>query len=86
MNMNNLVDDAASEIKNSISSSLTDSDVENIKQIIQDKLSKAVNLSSDSCTSAVVMCCGPESDLTHKIEQEVKMAQNALIANLNSMR
>ena len=55
-------------------------------KIIRRTLIRAVNQATESCTSAAVVCCGPEADLAHKIAEEADRAQYALIANLTSMR
>jgi len=57
-----------------------------IEKIVEDLVVQAIDLSSEHYHSKVVMCCGPEADLAHKIAHEVKQSQAALIANLMSLR
>lgn len=86
MSLNKLSEDIVSEIKNTISTPLPDSDISTISKIIDKALVDTVNKSTECCTQAVVMCCGPEADLAHKIAHEVDLAQRVLITNLMSMR
>lgn len=41
---------------------------------------------TESHKSTVVACCGPEADMAHKLQHEMIKSQDALIANLSSMR
>ena len=86
MTLKSLADDALEQIGETVSASLTESETVAISKIIEDTLIKAVNQSTKSCTTAAVICCGPEADLAHKISEEVNLAKHALIANLMSMR
>ena len=86
MSLNKLSEDVMSQIKKSISTPLSDSDMSALSEIIEKALVETVNKSTECCTQAVVMCCGPEADLAHKISHEVDQAQQVLITNLMSMR
>lgn len=86
MKIKRLTEKTIAQIKDSVSSPLSDSDITALSRIIEGALVDAVVHSTKSCSSAAVTACGPESDLAHKIAQEVKLAQNALIENLKSMR
>ena len=86
MPLKNLADDAVIQISQAVSGPISDAETHVISKIIEQALIKAVNQASEQCTSAAVVCCGPEADLAHKIAEEVDRAQYALIANLTSMR
>ena len=86
MSLKTLADAAVTQIANTVSASLTDEETAAIEKIIEGALAKAVNQSMKSCTTAAVTICGPDADIAHKISEEVDRAQNALIANLMSMR
>ncbi len=86
MSVNSLAEDVVSQIKNNLSSPLTESEILALSEIIDKALVAAVNQSTERYTQAVTRCCGPEADLAHKIAHEVDLTQKALIANLNSLR
>ncbi len=86
MNIKKLVDESVDEISNAITSNLSDSEKLEVRKIVQAMMTKTIKATSNSCTSAVVLCCGPEADLAHKIEHELKISQKVLIANLIGMR
>ena len=83
MATNSLAEDVVSQIKKNVSNPLTEPEILAISEIIDKALAAAVNQSTECCTRAVTVCCGPEADLAHKISHEVGLAQKALIANLN---
>lgn len=86
MSLKTLADDAVMQISKAIPGRISEAETEVISRIVEHTLIKAVNQASENCTSAAVVCCGPEADLAHKIAEEVDRAQYALIANLVSMR
>lgn len=86
MALKKLADNAVTQIGKTVSKPLTKSETAAIARIIEEALVKAVNQATKSCTTAAVVCVGPEADMAHKIAEEVDRAQNALIANLQSMR
>jgi len=86
MSLKSLADEAVAQISKTASHPFTEPETEVVSKIIENALIRAVNQASEKCTSAAVICCGPEADLAHKIAEEVDRAQYALIANLTSMR
>ena len=86
MSLKTLVDNAVKEIGKAVSTPLTESETANISRIIEKAMIEAVRHSSKSYTTAVVVCCGPEADLAHKIREEMDRAQHVLITNLMAMR
>ena len=86
MNLRRLADDAVVRIGKSVSASLTEQENAAISKIIEDTLVRVVGETTQSCSEAAVVCCGPEADMAHKIAAEVDRARRALIANLMSMR
>lgn len=86
MSIQRLTQDALKQITETISTELSSKETEAIAKILEDKMVEAVKHSSKSCATAAATACGAESDMAHKIAREVKLAQNALIANLKSMR
>ena len=86
MSLRSLADEAVREILGAVSNPLSKGEAEAVAKIIRHTLIRAVNQATERCTSAAVVCCGPEADLAHKIAEEADRAQYALIANLTSMR
>ncbi len=65
---------------------LSDQERAEILQIIGKSLVKAAEELTEAHHQATVVCCGPEADLAHKIEEEVERKKTALIANLMALR
>lgn len=86
MKIKKLADNAVQEIDKSLPDSLSDAERKAISVIVERTLLEAVGQTTDSCREAAVICCGPEADLAHKISEEVRLAQKALIANLMGPR
>lgn len=86
MKIKRLTDATIAQIKETVSSPITEPEIKALSKIIENSLVEAVKHSTKSCSTAAVTCCGPESDLAHKISREVKLARNVLIENLKSMR
>ena len=57
-----------------------------IMKIVRKSLIKTVEETSETHREATVICCGPEADLAHKIQEEAERKIGALIANLQAMR
>jgi len=57
-----------------------------VLKIIGKTLIKTIEETTDTHREASVICCGPEADLAHKIEEEMERKKIALIANLMAMR
>lgn len=86
MSLRKLADNAVVQISDTVSSSLSESEIEAISKIIWKTLIEASRQTSQCCTKAAVVCCGPEADIAHKIAEDVERAQQALIANLMAAR
>lgn len=61
---------------------LSNDEKEQIKDIISNSLTNAVEKTTDDHLSTTARCCGPEADLAHQIRNEVNLKKKALIANL----
>ena len=57
-----------------------------ILKIIEKSLIRTVEETSDTHREATVICCGPEADLAHKIQEQMDKKRDMLIANLMAMR
>ena len=86
MKLKNLADNAVAEVGKIVPSSLSESEVAAISKIIENTLVEAVGKTSEHFSEKAVICCGPEADLAHKISEEMRLAQKAIIANLMGER
>lgn len=57
-----------------------------ILKIIGKSLVRTAEEMTEALHQATVVCCGPEADLAHKIEEEVERKKKALISNLMALR
>ena len=74
-----------------IDAALTDYDLSEdekgaILKIIEKSIIRTVEETTVSHREATVICCGPEADLAHKIQEEVERKKEMLIANLMALR
>lgn len=65
---------------------LSDETKAKLSSIIERALTKTVDQAAHAHRRATVVCCGPEADLAHKINEEVRRANIALTANLMALR
>ena len=65
---------------------LSESEKDAILKIIEKSLIRTVEETTDTHRQATVICCGPEADLAHKIQEEVERKKNLLISNLMALR
>ena len=86
MALKKLADNAIAQINDTVSSPLSKSETEAISKILEGTLAEAVRQTSQSCSKAAVVCCGPEADIAHKIAESVDQARTAMIANLMGLR
>ena len=54
--------------------------------VIQEAVIQAALESRSACVDVARECCAADRDLAHKLAEEMRLANNALIANLSSMR
>ena len=74
-----------------IDAALTDYDLSEdekgaILKIIEKSIIRTIEETTDSHREATAICCGPEADLAHKIQEEVERKKEMLIANLMALR
>ena len=86
MDTNKLAEEAVVALDSAIAKDFSEDEQQRVKEIVHDLLIKAIGQTTESHKSTVVMCCGPEADMAHKLQHEMVKAQDALIANLSAMR
>lgn len=57
-----------------------------VAELIERALMDAALEDSEECAKVAMVCCSPDRDLAHKIAEEIRRKNVALIANLSSMR
>lgn len=57
-----------------------------IVEVIEQAIIKAVLEERERCVKVADKCCSPDRDRAHKIAAEIRRAEGALIANLQSLR
>ena len=65
---------------------LSDEEKAQILKIIEKSMIKTIEEAASQHQEATVICCGPEADLAHKIQEEAERKTKALIANLMALR
>ncbi len=86
MSLNTISETAISALEEAISVNLSKSEREKILQILQHAMVDTIEQATESHREKVVMCCGPEADLAHKMTEEMSLTKKALIANLSALR
>ena len=74
------------KIRKAVGAELSDKDLEMITMILSDMAVELISGTADRCTKKVMQMYPPRTDLAHAITDDVKRAQTALVANLQSMR
>jgi hypothetical protein len=59
---------------------------ETILEIVQRAMSDASSRTHREMKETAIVCCGPEADLAHKIQEQMDKKRDVLIANLSAMR
>lgn len=65
---------------------LSDEEKAQILKIIEKSMVKTIQEATSQHNEATAICCGPEADLAHKIQEEAERKTKALIANLMALR
>ena len=57
-----------------------------VDKVVEDLVIEAMRECAAKYGRAASACCSEDEDMAHKIKREVEQTQNALIANLSSLR
>ena len=74
------------ELNSALSDDLPAEERDAILKIVQQAMLDASSRTHRELKDTAVVCCGPEADLAHKIQNEMDKKRDMLIANLMSMR
>ena len=87
MSVESSIEDTTASIMSALSShDLSDSDREQISNIVSQLLVKTVEKTTKNHLEAAANCCGPELDLAHQIREEINRKKDVLISNLKALR
>jgi hypothetical protein len=86
MNLAKLSKRVNQELDNALSDDMPAAEREAILKIVQQAMLDASSRTHRELKDTAVVCCGPEADLAHKIQNEMDKKRDMLIANLMSMR
>jgi methionine aminopeptidase len=84
MSLHKLADDTARDVLEKLGHG-TDQLAE-VSQIIEAALEQSIRGTKEGCIEAVNICCSADQDLAHKIAEQLRLKEKALIANLSSLR
>jgi len=86
MDLVKLSDRVTQSLDEAISADLPAAERDEILKIVRQAILDASKRTQNACKEAAVICCGPEADLAHKIQEEMDRKRDMLVANLMSMR
>jgi hypothetical protein len=85
MNLEKLSNRVTQELDTALSD-LSASERENILDIVRRAMLDSASRTTREMKETAIVCCGPEADLAHKIQEQMDQKRNMLIANLTAMR
>lgn len=77
---------AVEQACDALSATLSEEELKKVVTIIEAAMRDAVQAATTESSRAASACCEADQDMAHKIANEIKRAQTALIANLQAMR
>ena len=86
MDLAALSDRVTQALDDAIAADLPEEERDAILKIVQQAVLDASNRTHEELKEAAIICCGPEADLAHKIQEQMDKKRDMLIANLMSMR
>lgn len=81
-----LADDAVDRIAKAISATLSDAERDAVARIVEQAIIDAVTDVTRRCADATSRHVGHDADKAHKIAEELKLQQTALVSNLEGLR
>ena len=86
MNLAKLSQRVTQELNDTLSDDMPEAEREAILKIVQQAMLDVSSRTHRELKDAAVVCCGPEADLAHKIQNEMDKKRDMLVANLKAMR
>ncbi|PSL20130.1 hypothetical protein [Shimia abyssi] len=85
MNLENLIERVTVEMDKALSDLPGDEKAE-ILGIVKKAMLDTSHRTHRELKETAVVCCGPEADLVHKLQEQMDQKRDMLIANLSAMR
>jgi hypothetical protein len=85
MNLENLISRVTNELGTSLSDLPTD-ERDAIVGIVRQAMLDSADRTHREMKETAVICCGPEADLAHKIQEQMDKKRDVLVSNLMAMR
>tara|TARA_R110002096_G_scaffold7102_11_gene31550 strand:+ start:232 stop:543 length:312 start_codon:yes stop_codon:yes gene_type:complete len=86
MNLEKLSNRVTQELETAIPADLPAADRDAILAIVRQGMLDASKRTHREMKETAVICCGPEADLAHKIQEQMDKKRTVLITNLMAMR
>ncbi|NKB54347.1 MAG: hypothetical protein GKR97_19410 [Rhizobiaceae bacterium] len=86
MNLEKLSKRVTQELETALADDLPEAEREAILDIVQRAMLDSATRTHREMKETAVVCCGPEADLAHKIQEQMDKKRGVLIANLMAMR
>jgi hypothetical protein len=86
MKLKERADKAAEDVLRVLGATPDEKQAKGISAAIEKAVIAAVLEEAGRCTTVAKACCSADRDMAHKIETEIRRANDVLIANLSSMR
>jgi metal-responsive CopG/Arc/MetJ family transcriptional regulator len=86
MNLEKLSSRVSEELDTVIPANLSADERKAIRDIVRQGLMDASKRTHREMKETAVICCGPEADLAHKIQERMDEKRKVLITNLMAMR
>jgi hypothetical protein len=86
MNLEKLSSRVSQELDSALSADVPAAEREAILDIVRRAMLDSSSRTTREMKETAVVCCGPEADLAHKIQEQIEKKRDMLIANLKAMR
>jgi len=86
MTIQKKAENAVEQLEQLLAESWTKEQEIEARKIIEAAMGKAIKETHAASKKVVTECCSADQDMAHKLSDELKLARNALMANLNSLR
>ncbi len=86
MNLEQLSNRVTQELKIALADDLPAAERDAILDIVRRAMLDSAKRTHREMKETAVVCCGPEADLAHKIQEQMEKKRSMLVANLMAMR
>ncbi len=86
MDLEKLSKRVTEELDDALADDLPAEERDAILKIVRQAMLDASHRTHREMKETAVVCCGPEADLAHKIQEQMDKKRDMLVANLMSMR